>query len=346
VASALASVFDPRIPLARSLENRGAWWLAALQMARGAPVLGVGLGRFPLLLPEYAGPASGNLDAHNYFLQVLAEMGSVGLLAFAVLLAAVLGTLASLRRASAAPRLAGAVLLGSIAFMATSVTGHPLLLASGQVLWATMLAAVVVAARPQAPYGDPLQPRPQDDNAATPSASSAPSGARTALVCAAVVAVYVGGALWSPAFSAPPDWGYSYGLYAQETDARGRSYRWTGGLALLQLPAPPGATVLRAEVAVAPALRSGEPTRVRISLDRNGSGSDAPDRKDFNIRRISQATSYTVSVEVAPDHRFGDNVRLRIEVEPTFVPAREGDSSDRRQLGVQLYPPTFDGGGR
>lgn len=346
VVSALTGVLDPRIPLAKSLENRGAWWGAALRMARDAPVLGVGLGRFPLLLPEYAGPAAGNLDAHNYFLQVLAEMGIVGLLAFGALLAAVFGTLASLLRSSAAPRLAGAALLGSIAFVATFVTGHPLLLASGQVLWAAMLAAVVVAARTRAPSGEPLQRRSHEDGAALPVARPARSGTRTALVCGGVLAAYLGAALWLPPFATPSKWGYSYGLYAQETDARGRSFRWTGGLALLQLPVPAGATELRAEVTVAPALRSAEPTRVRVSLDRNGSGSDAPDRRDFNIRRLSQSTSYTVSLQLAADHRFDGDVRLRIEVDPTFVPARAGDSSDHRQLGVQLFPPRFDDGNR
>ncbi|MGD8816750.1 MAG: O-antigen ligase family protein, partial [Acidobacteriota bacterium] len=181
VVSALTGVLDPRIPLADSLGHRGVWWSAALHMARDAPVLGVGLGRFPLLLPRYIGPAAGNLDAHNYFLQVLAEMGIVGLLAFGALLAAVLGTLAWLRRASAAPRLSGAALLGSIAFVATFVTGHPLLLASGQTLWATMLAAVVVAARPGEPSGEPLQPRTQSAGGTLPSAHPVLSGTRTAL---------------------------------------------------------------------------------------------------------------------------------------------------------------------
>jgi len=345
VVSAVAGVFDPRIPLTKSLENRGMWWDAALRMAQQAPLLGVGLGRFPRLLPEYA-PQFGNLDAHNYFLQVLAEMGLLGLLAFGALLAAVFVTLTSLRRDSEAPKLAAAVLLGSIAYVATLLTGHPLLLVSGQVLWATLLAAVVVVAQPDERFDERAQPRGQGADAPSAPAPRAPTAGRTALLCAAILAVYSVGALRSPSFVPPPDWGYSYGLYAQETGADGRRYRWTGGLALLQLPAPPDATALRVEVAVSPALRAGQATRVSLSLDRNGTGSDAPDRRDFNIRRISQPGSYAVELRLAPDHRFGRYVLLRIEVEPIFVPADEGESHDRRELGVQLFEPTFEGDAR
>ncbi|MCI0571205.1 MAG: O-antigen ligase family protein [Myxococcaceae bacterium] len=60
-------------------------WEVASHISREHPLLGVGAGSFRVAWPLYAPPdAVGVLEAHNIFLQVVAELGWVGLLLFLV----------------------------------------------------------------------------------------------------------------------------------------------------------------------------------------------------------------------------------------------------------------------
>ncbi len=99
----------------------------ALRMGASHPLFGVGIGRFyqqstafasPALLREYA-----RENAHNYFLQVWAELGTAGLAAFVWLIAAALTAGAARSPAVTAIR------WGAGVFLATCLTGHPLLIA-------------------------------------------------------------------------------------------------------------------------------------------------------------------------------------------------------------------------
>jgi hypothetical protein len=99
-----------------------------LRMLASAPVFGVGVGMFHPLSRRFMGPQLGwsySLEnAHNYFLQTAAELGIFGLVAFLYFLYTVWST----ARVSLSGRshLLGAV-TGAGAFLATWVTGHPLL---------------------------------------------------------------------------------------------------------------------------------------------------------------------------------------------------------------------------
>jgi len=75
-------------------------WAVATQVARDHPFLGVGVGNFPLVEPSYASRTA-NLEqidyivtqpqvVHNSYLELLAELGVVGLVFFAALVAAAL----------------------------------------------------------------------------------------------------------------------------------------------------------------------------------------------------------------------------------------------------------------
>ena len=81
-------IFRDAIP---SLDVREGYWRGALAMARDYPLGGVGLGTFGVHFPRYrpllAHPAQ---EAHNDYLQVLAELGVPGLVAFLLLWAAYL----------------------------------------------------------------------------------------------------------------------------------------------------------------------------------------------------------------------------------------------------------------
>jgi len=61
-------------------------WQASLNMFKDKPVLGVGLGVFPAVYPDYAPPAASKEEtfafAHNIFLQMAAELGLIGFILF------------------------------------------------------------------------------------------------------------------------------------------------------------------------------------------------------------------------------------------------------------------------
>ncbi len=78
---ATAEVTDANFPVIERLAH----WQAALDMWRDHPWLGVGLGNYPAVYPAYAvGRWRDPLGhAHNYYLNVSAETGLIGLLAYA-----------------------------------------------------------------------------------------------------------------------------------------------------------------------------------------------------------------------------------------------------------------------
>lgn len=75
-----------------ALVERRAHWQAALSMFEAAPWLGVGFGNYAAAYPQFALPKWDDPlgHAHNYYLNVLAETGAIGFLAFAFLWGAIL----------------------------------------------------------------------------------------------------------------------------------------------------------------------------------------------------------------------------------------------------------------
>lgn len=126
--------WTPRTPAGTALEWRLQQGATALRMFAAHPVFGVGVGRFYALSPAYASPGWGYREnAHNNFLQVLAELGLLGLGLLVALLACVLWpawTLVVSATPAATARsdplltcLAG----GVTAYVLTWFAGHPLL---------------------------------------------------------------------------------------------------------------------------------------------------------------------------------------------------------------------------
>jgi hypothetical protein len=112
------------------------WDLAALgaRVAATEPVVGVGAGRLravsaafvpPELARKYPPAAAGD-NAHNNFVQILAEFGVIGFGAFLWLLAVSVRAWRVLPGASTSAEFAG-VLGGIVAFLLTCLAGHPLL---------------------------------------------------------------------------------------------------------------------------------------------------------------------------------------------------------------------------
>ena len=85
--------------------DRAVLWRAALQMARERPILGVGPGNFRHLYGAYLGLATWDerILANNLYLEILADTGVVGFLAWGWLLASVAAHLWTSRRPSLTP---------------------------------------------------------------------------------------------------------------------------------------------------------------------------------------------------------------------------------------------------
>jgi len=138
---ALVQTVDPRTPLSLTLKGRLKIWQAAVEFGSEHWTLGAGLGQFPRLYGSYPG-SDGAENAHNYFLQIFAECGVVGLAALAVFLVSIGLALKSPgdRRATGATRIALGLAIGALAFVLTWLTGHPMLTLSNQLWFGLMLA--------------------------------------------------------------------------------------------------------------------------------------------------------------------------------------------------------------
>jgi hypothetical protein len=288
-------------------------------MFREQPATGVGLGRFPRLLEAHGGGRTPE-NAHNLFLQLLAEGGLPGGLAFTVLCATLCVAFGRMVRTSTDSRnraMALGGLIGNLAFLMTLLTGHWLLVPSGQILWAGFVAVVAGIA------------------GASGRLSTGTGGARRrALTAAGVVSL----ALWYPVAAfvqgvgpRSDDWGYACGLYPEEHTSDGIAYRWTSGRALLDLTIAPGATTLEIPVAAPSPLREGAPTILRVTAG------DA-------MREITLATAAVQTIDIPlPEVKGRTSGRMLVEivVAPTFIPARSLPAADDRVLGAQLLRPRF-----
>ena len=181
-----------------------------LRMLASAPVFGVGVGMFHPLSRRFMGPELGwsySLEnAHNYFLQTAAELGILGLVAFLYFLYTVWST----ARVSLSGRshLLGAV-TGAGAFLATWVTGHPLLVREvAYPFW--MLLGLIVA------WADGAQSiRLQNET----------GWRRRGLVLAATTVIAFGSV---PFRTDPPTrQTVMYGVYDWEPQPDGSRVRWT-----------------------------------------------------------------------------------------------------------------------
>jgi O-antigen ligase len=88
--------------------DRGRYWAAALESFSDHPFLGSGAGTFSRMWLRYRDVNLGVLDAHNLYLEVLSELGPLGLAFLGVALAIPLAAAVRARRAPLVPAAAGA----------------------------------------------------------------------------------------------------------------------------------------------------------------------------------------------------------------------------------------------
>jgi hypothetical protein len=136
-----------------------------LHLTAQNPIFGIGLGRFRLssrsLIPadlRAIFPQTQNGEnAHNNFVQILAELGGVGLFAFLWLLAAAGSAVAASRRAGRANAAIVGFAGGLLAFLLSCLAGHPLLIP--EILLLFFLALGLAAGLAAAPNLGTRQPR-------------------------------------------------------------------------------------------------------------------------------------------------------------------------------------------
>lgn len=128
---------------AGSVGMRADFMRASARMVAARPVFGIGVGRYwnlsVLTLPPSLGWSYGRENAHNYFAQTAAELGLVGAAAFIWLVGAVLSGPAAALRNGRRRWLAAGILAGIVAYLATAMAGHPLLVAETAVPFWLML---------------------------------------------------------------------------------------------------------------------------------------------------------------------------------------------------------------
>lgn len=120
-----------RTPAATALNVRVEFTATAIRMLASRPVFGVGIGRYYPLSNEFSSPelrtTYTNENAHNNFLQVLAELGVVGFGVFICVLGVAASRISPLLSPASGMVPAGAA-AGLLAFTLTWLAGHPLLI--------------------------------------------------------------------------------------------------------------------------------------------------------------------------------------------------------------------------
>ena len=304
---------DPRVPLAQVLKKRHVYWKAATQMAADHPLAGVGLGRYPRLAAEFGASDVAPENAHNFPLQLIAETGVPGLLAFALLAAAVVGSLVPASAQPAGDADSTWILhVGLLALGLTLLSGHAVLLPSIQLVLGTWLAVGM-------PYaGLPRRIEP----------SRAGIRRWTAVGVMILLAIYLTIARAERWRGSSDPWGYTFGLHADERDAAGVPFRWTGSEARLHLVPPPGSTTLVLACSV-------------LSDVDGGVRSAAFEAAGHHVKADCENGRWTeVALPLEPA-RAAAGMDIRITVAGAFVPASRGLSGDQRLLGATLQPPRF-----
>lgn len=297
-------------PLDVRLKGRLALWEGGMRMIAARPVFGIGIGRFYKDVYSYAPRQEALMrpqeNAHNYFLQVTAELGLTGGVCFVALLVG--GVAAAWRAARHASemterRFAVAAGVGIVAFAITLVSGHPLLLREGQfALWPVVGAALLLAGQSVA-TGDARE--------------AAAAKRRRSRVLAILTAAIVVSVPFRASYEASRVnlAGRTAGLYDFEHDTDGRVYRWTKEEVTIYVPATARVVLLPLR-ALAP-----YPQTVTVFLDGERADELRLVDHDWHVARYLLPRS-----RHAPRFR-----RIVFRVAPTWTPA-----GDTRSLGVVL----------
>jgi O-antigen ligase len=298
----LLYTLNARIPLDERLKGRLVLWDTAARITVERPWTGIGIGRFYKDITLHAASPERlprpQENAHNYFLQLPAEMGVPTLIVWLTLIGVMLRGGWRATRHVADPfgrHMAAAGVGATVAFLVTCLAGQPLLLREGQLtFW--LAAALAVGHEVRHWPGGGIR-------------------ARTILLVAAL-----GIGVWTP-WRAVAEQNrvdlarYPAGLYAAETAADGSTFHWSAAKATLFVPE--GATQVDLT------LRSVAPMSQAVDIIVDGQAVDRVPLDDHAWRDLR----YLLPRHVARG-RFH---RIELRVEPTWRAPADG-----RTLGVML----------
>lgn len=326
--------FNLRQPLDQIVKGRFSNWQTAALMVQDHPIFGIGIGRVFRLFASYnrlvgGAPEGARFSAHNTFLNVTAEMGIVGLLAFLTLLGATFGVaIRTLRRVAGRARapdrvpdrgsdpaadkaadrgllwvMAG-LIAGLAAYTLTMIPGDRLILREDVVTFAALLA-IVACLRD-------VMPAPVAA-AGTPRARREIWMPRVALlVMAAMIAtVPVRAMLDRRGIKLDR---VTFGLHDVE-GPEGQRFRWTSGHATYYRPSTDQQLTLQ--------VRSVAPFPQTVSIKLNGAEIDRLTLPDHAWRRLRY--------QLPPRVRSSAYYKVELEVGPVWRPPNDG-----RELGVMM----------
>jgi O-antigen ligase len=293
----------------------------SVRMIAARPLFGVGVGQYyrtsPLFLSPQLAWTYGAENAHNYFLQVGAELGVLGLALFSAWAGVVLWhALKALGHQPRDARLLGGT-AGVIVLLGTCLTGHPLLVDEVAFpfwiqfgLVAGLAGSVLLNADLAADGFRPARRTPKAWLLAT-----------VAIAVCIVVSAPVSaarGAVEPPASQSVD------GFYGWETGSDGMRFRWTGHYASLFVPAD--VTHVYVPVRVPTRALGVAPMGVEVMIGGSGQG-----------RTLVGEPWATISLalpDAEPPARFK---RIDFKVDRTWQPALYiAGNADLRAVGVQV----------
>lgn len=288
------------------------------RMIAARPLVGVGIGQYyrqsSLFMTPQLAWFYGSENAHNYFLQIAAELGVPGLVLFGGLFVAALWrTARAAARQPRDPRLVG-VGCGVVAFLGTAFVSHPFLVDEVALPFWVQFGLLVGLADAWRDRG-------------TPAGDRASARALTVAVAAAAAAYVV----LSPVLRvwrgtpAPPQDQAVDGFYGWETDASGTRYRWSGEYASVFTPG--GVTRVDVPVRIPDGAR-GLPTIVVT-----------PSVEGRHRATVPVTTSWTtIEVDLPPPWDAARTRRIDLRVGPSaWQPAVHiAGNADLRHVGVEV----------
>ncbi|MCX7716854.1 MAG: O-antigen ligase family protein [Candidatus Sumerlaeaceae bacterium] len=300
------------------LKGRLNIWRGGLLLWREHPVTGVGIGSFPRQLPRYHDPSfrawnPPSENAHNFYLQVAAELGLAGLIPYVLGLAAVLLLLLG-RQGSAVPAdawLVRGAWCACLIVALSNLTGHPVIVI--EMLYYVMgLPAVALALEGRSP--EPV------------AADGSREAGRVLLLAAAVLVVALYGWRTVRETRGVLRLPMVRGAHEIEREPGGGQFRWTARRMTVRGPVAGDRVGFVAENPFA----GFSPLTARIYLDGRRVGTEIFDTtapKTLVYERSAGAT--------------GD-FTLVVDLSGTFNPRKTAGRGDERDLGLRILKSNFN----
>ena len=309
------------------------WWMtqASFEMWSSRPFFGVGVGQYPLWSGHFFPPDLKlryypTENAHNQFLQIAAELGSVGFGAFLWLLGAATPRILNFVRTGYDRRIKAGVVAGLAVFLVSCLTGHPLLVP--EVIYPFWLVlGIAVASGPKDSGPDLLKPVPGgtttlDQLSRNKSFLSFPAQDRLVAGVVVLLLLSLPGRVNSELNQIDLE-SVTYGFHAWEEEGDGTRFRWTTGRTAVFLSSDNQTVDIPLRAMLLPDVEQFD-----ISIKLPGCPSLAI--------QLSDDAWHQYRLQL-PERGQGRHRRLAVIVRETWVPSQViADSSDTRELGVKV----------